>query len=349
MSSQKLTRVSPGVYKTANGSLVSSSDGKTIGKTLVNRGGGNSGAPNYNNPKNVESPPVGSPPPQQGAQAPAGMATGGGSPGPTSPQNGPALSSPPPNGGAPGGAGMPPGGGSASGSTPFAGFNGLPSLYSSVNNNQDFTDIEGAATGGTINSYNTAANRLRERLDASTQGQANTAQNRSLSRGIGNSGINDAEQANIQSAGQQNYAQGLNDLSDKFETQRQAGLQTALGAANGASQNNNFVDNQLVGLINSNANRSNTIDLANLNNSAAQSRQNSQNAFQGTQNSNSNSLQSSLAQLGYQNQNWQEVFQQLMGQYGQGATSPPGVSAGTPSIGVGGFSPAAGSYTQSHM
>ena len=48
------------------------------------------------------------------------------------------------------------------------------------------------ATGGTINAYNTAANRLRERLDSSTQGQADQTTNRNLGRGFANSGAQGA-------------------------------------------------------------------------------------------------------------------------------------------------------------
>lgn len=92
-------------------------------------------------------------------------------------------------------------------------------------------DVINQATGGTINEYNNAANRLRERLDASTKGQEDSVTNKFLGRGFGNSGLNDAAQYQTAAAGQSAYGNSLADLSDKFESQRQQGLQTAAGAA----------------------------------------------------------------------------------------------------------------------
>lgn len=102
-----------------------------------------------------------------------------------------------------------------------------------------------ASMNGSITSFNTSANRLRERLDAQTQGMANQAQNRNLGRGFGASGLNDADQFRVQQMGQANYAQGLNELSNQFEQNRLQGLNTAFGAGNAMRESeDNYSDNQ---------------------------------------------------------------------------------------------------------
>ena len=46
------------------------------------------------------------------------------------------------------------------------------------------------------------------------------------------------DQFRIAQGGQNSYAQGLNDLSNMFESQRQQDLQTGLGAANSIREGN---------------------------------------------------------------------------------------------------------------
>ncbi len=147
-------------------------------------------------------------------------------------------------------------------------------------------DIFNRATGGTINSYNTAANRLRERLDASAAGQMGSARNSMLSRGFGASGLNDAQQRQIAGQNQNAYAMGLSDLEDNFETQRQKGLETGLGAANSAVN----LGQLLAGLQNNREQRT----------------------FTGDQAASDRDLQRYLAQFGQQNQNQRDYLNQLM-------------------------------------
>lgn len=113
-----------------------------------------------------------------------------------------------------------------------------------------YKNISDQATNGVTNSFNTSANRLRERLSAATQGQAQSQQNADLSRGFGNSGIASANQQRIQSSGQQNYAQGLDTLSNQFEQNRLQGLGIANQSANGLSQNENAQGGSLYNLVN---------------------------------------------------------------------------------------------------
>lgn len=139
------------------------------------------------------------------------------------------------------------------GNNPYVGTPDLPGMFSQGSGNFQspqlnpynfqpgtdaarLNDVFNQSTGGTINAYNTAANRLRERLDSATQGNVRATQNRYLGRGIGNSGLANADVYRQQAAGQNAYGQGLSDLSNQFESQRQQGLQTALGAANSLRQ-----------------------------------------------------------------------------------------------------------------
>lgn len=186
------------------------------------------------------------------------------------------------------------GGGGPTSSNPYDPTAGLPGLFSR-NGGQMQQQVFDAATGGTINSYNNAANRLRERLDASAQGQMDSAQNRMLSRGFGNSGLNDAQQQQIQSNNQNAYAQGLDTLENNFEGQRQQGLQTASGIANQDMQNRNFMDATLFGLINNREQRGSNQAIAGMNNQTA----------------------TNIAGLNNTNENWRTSLQQLLGQFGQ--------------------------------
>lgn len=167
----------------------------------------------------------------------------------------------------------------------------LPDMFSRFGG-QQLGDIYNQATGGTINAYNTAANRLRERLDSSTRGQQQAEASRNLGRGFGNSGYNDMRRNQIASQGQYNYGQGLDTLSNQFETQRQQGLQTALGAQNSDIGNRNQMDQMLYNLFNNRENRQAQTNIANAGN-ASQAGMNNQN----------NALQELLAQLQQLNNN----------------------------------------------
>lgn len=205
--------------------------------------------------------------------------------------NGPTAGGP--GGFFPGGGGpqMPNNGGPGGGS--YTPVQGLPPMYSQgtpgyqapqyqdFGANSKFDDVYKRATEGSLNAYNTSANRLRERLDSSTMGMSQQAQNRNLSRGFGNSGLNSADQFRVQQQGQNAYAQGLNELSNQFEQNRLQGLQTALGAAGGQAgyemdrnkltqgdsqfgyghqvANNNFMDKTLFDLLNQREGRANDL------------------------------------------------------------------------------------------
>lgn len=142
------------------------------------------------------------------------------------------------------------------------------------------------ATGGTINSFNTSANRLRERLDSANTGNLATVTDRNLSRGFGNSGLNDADINTVNSNNQENYAQGLDTLSGQFEGFRQQGLATAAGTA--ATENNRDTSN---------------MQAKNQANLQYQGQQN-----QNSQNSADRSLQEILAELMQKNENYRSAM-----------------------------------------
>lgn len=88
------------------------------------------------------------------------------------------------------------------------------------------------ATTGTLNSFNTAANRLRERITSMNRGQQNQINQKFLGTGFGASGLNNNAKIS-QNLGSQNvYAQGLNELSNTFEQNRLNGLGIGQGAVN---------------------------------------------------------------------------------------------------------------------
>lgn len=183
----------------------------------------------------------------------------------------------------------------------------LPSFQWQGNQSGDMLNsVFGQATGGTINAYNTAANRLRERLDSATKGASQQATNRNLSRGFGNSGLQNADQFRVQQSGQNAYAQGLNDLSNMFEQNRLAGLQTALGAANSTREGSEFYNS---------LNQRDLSELRNLFNSNFQFGANQR--FQAGQNNADRSLQQALAQLGQQGDNYRASLGMGQNQYPQ--------------------------------
>lgn len=145
-------------------------------------------------------------------------------------------------------------------------------------------DVFNRATEGSIQNFNRAANRLRERTDASTAGALADATQRNLGRGFGTSGAQDAAIYRTQAAGQDAYAQGLVGLESEFEKNRLAGLNIAGDVANTQSrdtlgrntlgmQNNNFIDKTLYDLLQSREG-----------NQARQHLQDTSNQFQGNQN-----------------------------------------------------------------
>lgn len=95
------------------------------------------------------------------------------------------------------------------------------------------TSLQGV--GGQNNvSYNTAANRIRERSTADTSAALNSITNRNLSRGFGNSGINDNQQIQAATAVDQNTASELSNLEKtmtEFSLQQQANNVNALAQA----------------------------------------------------------------------------------------------------------------------
>jgi hypothetical protein len=189
------------------------------------------------------------------------------------------------------------------------------------------------ATGGTLSQFDTAANRLRERLDASTEGQLDAAKNRNIGRGFGQSGMQSSDAYKIGAGAQNAYAQGLNDLSGQFEAFRQKGLETGLGATRAGmedeqsrnalgqldasqirniqnsnyqfgsgqdQQNRQFMDTTLFNLINGregrgSAERIASNDVASRDRNAAGDR----------------SLQEGLGQLNQQNTNWRASLENL--------------------------------------
>lgn len=103
-----------------------------------------------------------------------------------------------------------------------------------------YRDIFNRATGGTINSFDRAANRLRERLDSASAGQRSEVAGRNLSRGFGASGLNDMDLQKLDDSYLGNYAQGLSELENMFEGQRLQGLGIANQAAAGTAGEQQF-------------------------------------------------------------------------------------------------------------
>lgn len=105
-----------------------------------------------------------------------------------------------------------------------------------------FNNIEQQATGGTLQSFDTAANRLRERLGAAQKSQEAAFTGRQLGRGFGASGA--TEQGLRDIGGQSQYAlgQGLGQLSSEYEKLRQSGLGLGLQALSG--QQKEFLEGQ---------------------------------------------------------------------------------------------------------
>lgn len=89
-------------------------------------------------------------------------------------------------------------------------------------------DIFKQSTEGTTRSFDTAANRLRERVDA--MGQSKKASAMQGMRGLGGSGLANRRSEQVDSDSLFSYGQGLSELEAEFENARQQGLQTALGA-----------------------------------------------------------------------------------------------------------------------
>jgi hypothetical protein len=154
-------------------------------------------------------------------------------------------------------------------------------------------DVFNRATGGTINSFNTAANRLRERLDVATRGQQQQATNRNLGRGFGNSGLQGQDMFRLDQANLGAYSQGLGELENMFETQRQQGLQTALGAGTSMREGENLMNT---------VNQRDLSERRNIRNSNYQ--MNRKQLFEGRESSLTRNLQRMLAELEQQGANF---------------------------------------------
>lgn len=95
---------------------------------------------------------------------------------------------------------------------------------------QMYQDLYNKNTQGTLNNYNTAANRLRDRLTSMGAGYEDAARNSALSRGgFGlQKGLQQARTATMEQ-----YGQGMVNLSDAYEKNRLQGLQQAFQSAQG--------------------------------------------------------------------------------------------------------------------
>lgn len=246
-----------------------------------------------------------------------------------------------------------------------AGQQQIPNLpgydYQNDGSNDMFNSIMQQATGGTINSFDTAANRMRERLDSSTRGLKDQYTNRNLGRGFGASGQQNVDMFRADQAGQNAYASGLSDLSNQFEQNRMQGLNTALGAANGLraggetrntlmqndlsqrrnlqnsnfqfqgaqdTQNRQFMDKTLFDLLNNREGRMSDQQIAALQAATQKTLQNNQQTFQGGQNTQDRDLQERIKQLEEQNTNYRSSLQMGSNQYPQ-ITQYPGFNTTT--------------------
>lgn len=105
-----------------------------------------------------------------------------------------------------------------------------------------FQGVANSAQNGTIQNFNRAANRLRERIDMATRSQQNGAINAQLGRGFGASGSTQGAIADANLQGLQAYGQGLVQLEDSFEQNRLRGLGLANDAYSGIS--NSFLEGE---------------------------------------------------------------------------------------------------------
>lgn len=172
-------------------------------------------------------------------------------------------------------------------------------------------NIYNQATGGTISQFDTAANRLRERLDVQAQGMKDQATSRNVGRGFGVSGAQDADMYNVNQGQQQAYGQGLVDLSDKFEGYRQQGLQTGLGATNSIMQNRQFGDQLSTGLLNNREGRASAEKISGNELASRERLQREGFKFEGSENDANRQLQELLGQLGEQGSNWRASLSSL--------------------------------------
>ena len=131
---------------------------------------------------------------------------------------------------------------------------------------QMYQDIFNRATTGSINSFDTAANRLRERLSSAAQGQREAASSANLSRGFGASGINDRAISRVNEAELGSYAQGLSDLANQFETQRLSGLGIANQSTQGVAGEQQFGYGSILQQAIENARNQTSAGIANANN-----------------------------------------------------------------------------------
>lgn len=202
--------------------------------------------------------------------------------------------------------------------------------------NDMFKGIYEKATGGTINSFNTAANRLRERTDAATRANVDQAKSRNLSRGLGFSGINDRDVRREQNAGVYNYSQGLASLEDSFEKNRLTGLGIGNDAAAGVGSNDRVNNDrgqldlsQRRGIGNDNWQFDRTRDQKDrqfMDDMLSRERQATDR----------NALERQLAELREKNANWRESLGVGDDKYPQGGGGSSGGSSGSIGGGTGG-------------
>lgn len=176
--------------------------------------------------------------------------------------------------------------GAPGGSGPY----GLPSLFSQGLPN---------AQQGVINSYNTAANRLRERIDSASAAETDQAQRFNLGRGFGNSGAQTAAARDAAASGKFAYGQGLSDLANRFEDQRMKGVESD-------RTNANFMDQTLFNLINSREGRGSDWNIANLNADTQKQLASMGYKFEGGQSEQNRELQRMLEELRQQNLNYRD-------------------------------------------
>lgn len=158
------------------------------------------------------------------------------------------------------------------------------------------------AAAGVMTSFNTAANRLRERIDSSTQGDINAATRFNLGRGFGNSGLQNRAVQQAQASGRYAYGQGLSDMSSKFEDQRMRGVESD-------RQNANFQDQTLYNMINNREGRQSDWNIANLDADTKTKLAKMGFNFTGGQNDQQRDLERMLEELRQQNDNYRQSQQ----------------------------------------
>lgn len=126
-------------------------------------------------------------------------------------------------------------------------FSRLNGMIQPIGQDSRFQELMDAANGGTLNNFNKAADRVRQRLNTEGNSQRRTL----VDRGAATGNFGSLQNQLNQSRGAELNAFGneLVNLENQFEGQRQTGLQTALSALQAETDRDLGFNQQNIGLI----------------------------------------------------------------------------------------------------